>query len=76
MIYSPRAAPSVNKSHIPSLPKNNPYKDPLGFALCPPTHANFTITHLNYATSSAIKLEIFYENSFFESVPGIKKESQ
>ena len=25
MIYSPRAAPSVNKSHIPSLPKNNPY---------------------------------------------------
>ena len=51
-------------------------KDPLGFALCPPTHANFTITHLNYTTSSAIKLESFYENSFFESVPGIKKESQ
>ena len=25
MIYSPRAAPSVNKSRIPSLPKNNPY---------------------------------------------------
>ena len=40
-------------------------KDPLGFALCPPTHANFTITHLNYTTSSAIKLESFYENSFF-----------
>ena len=25
MIYSPRATPSVNKSHIPSLPQNNPY---------------------------------------------------
>ena len=25
MIYSPRAAPSVNRSHIPSLPQNNPY---------------------------------------------------
>ena len=25
MIYSPRAARSVHKSHIPSLPKNNPY---------------------------------------------------
>ena len=23
MIYSPRAQPEVNKSHIPSLPKNN-----------------------------------------------------
>ena len=25
MMYSPRAAPLVNKSHIPSLPQNNPY---------------------------------------------------
>ena len=25
VIYSPRAATSVNKSHIPSLPQNNPY---------------------------------------------------
>ena len=25
MIYSPRAAPSVNKLHIPLFSKNNPY---------------------------------------------------
>ena len=34
MIYSPRAAPSVNKSHIPSLLKNNPYLIPVEGTLC------------------------------------------
>ena len=26
MLHSSKAVPSVNKSHIPSLPENNPYK--------------------------------------------------